>query len=158
MPDETRFEAVLAEILQAEEAGQPPDLTSWLDRHSDLAERLRAFFRDRSGFARLARDLAPTPLRNSPGEADTVDEFGRSFEKVCQTWAFAHGHGVIHRDLKSGNVMVGSFGEVQVMDWGLAKVLASRERQRPEDAPAENGPQPETVTHYGGHKPDGPGL
>jgi serine/threonine protein kinase len=45
------------------------------------------------------------------------------FEAVCQAVGYAHAHRVIHRDLKPANVMVGAFGEVQVMDWGLAKVL-----------------------------------
>ena len=56
------------------------------------------------------------------GEAPLPDRL-RVFQKVCEAVAFAHAHGVIHRDLKPENVMVGPFGEVLVMDWGVAKVL-----------------------------------
>ncbi len=56
-----------------------------------------------------------------------LNERLRVFERVCEPVAFAHAHGVVHRDLKPGNIMVGSFGEVLVMDWGVAKLLAERE-------------------------------
>jgi serine/threonine-protein kinase len=76
-------------------------------------------------------------LGERPDPADDLPRFLAIFQQVCQAVAYAHSRGVIHRDLKPLNVMVGAFAEVQVMDWGLAKVLtdeASRGCQPPEAA------------------------
>lgn len=66
------------------------------------------------------------------------------FEQICQTMAYAHSRGVIHRDLKPSNIMVGAFGEVQVMDWGLAKVLHS---QRDLETSSPRPPQDDSIVH-----------
>lgn len=52
-----------------------------------------------------------------------LPHFLRIFEQICQAVGFAHSRGIVHRDLKPLNVMVGEFGEVQIMDWGLAKQM-----------------------------------
>jgi tetratricopeptide (TPR) repeat protein len=62
-------------------------------------------------------------LRRRAEPAQDRVRFLGIFEQVCQAVAYAHSRGVVHRDLKPSNVMVGAFGEVQVMDWGFAKVL-----------------------------------
>jgi tetratricopeptide (TPR) repeat protein len=62
-------------------------------------------------------------LKERPAPAERRTGLVQIFGQVCQAMAFAHGQGVIHRDLKPENVMVGTHGEVQIMDWGLAKVL-----------------------------------
>ncbi len=61
---------------------------------------------------------------------------------MCQTLAYAHAQGIIHRDLKPLNIMVGAFGEVQVMDWGLSKVMGTADGVT---APGEASAAPEAT-------------
>jgi eukaryotic-like serine/threonine-protein kinase len=59
------------------------------------------------------------------GQGSDLGERLRIFERICEPVAFAHSQGFVHRDLKPANVMIGSFGEVLVLDWGVAKMLAA---------------------------------
>ena len=67
---------------------------------------------------------APLDALPQTSQADRL----RVVERLCEAVAFAHAHGVIHRDLKPQNVMVGPFGEVLVMDWGVAKLTGDSAR------------------------------
>ena len=71
----------------------------------------------------------------------------RLFQRICEAVAFANDRGVLHRDLKPENVMVGPFGEVLVMDWGIAKLLG--ERDRSDAQPAEHPATPGSGTRHG---------
>ena len=74
------------------------------------------------------------------GDEETVAEFGLRrlldvFLQVCHAIEYAHARGVVHRDLKPANIMVGDFGEVLVMDWGIAKLMAGGSVETTGDAP-----------------------
>jgi serine/threonine protein kinase len=73
----------------------------------------------------------------------TIPDRLRIFQRIVEAVAFAHDRGVLHRDLKPENVMVGPFGEVLVMDWGLAKAL-------------DHGPPTEALTSSGATSPPSP--
>jgi len=93
-------------------------------------------------------------LRELLPELSSLNHRLRVFERICEPVAFAHAHGCIHRDLKPENIMIGSFGEVMVMDWGVARVRASE----PDAASAPGtsvpaGTQPGTVVGTIGFMP-----
>ncbi|MDZ4404882.1 WD40 repeat domain-containing serine/threonine-protein kinase [Prosthecobacter sp.] len=75
----------------------------------------------------------------------SLDRLLTIFRKVCDAIAFAHSQGVLHRDLKPDNIMVGEFGEVLVMDWGLAKIKAESEKQKAEMDAAQ---QPDSISVF----------
>jgi serine/threonine-protein kinase len=91
------------------------------------------------------RSLAHVLAQLRAREPEVEREFGRAelvlvFLKVCDAVSYAHSRGVLHRDLKPENVMIGKFGEVFVMDWGLARVG---------DADPEEGPRVSSIRDSG---------
>jgi serine/threonine protein kinase len=80
---------------------------------------------------------------------DSLPDRLRIFERICEAVAFAHARGVLHRDLKPENIMVGPFGEVLVMDWGVAKIL----RDAAEGMPADSSGLPPPAAAPGAQKP-----
>ena len=75
-------------------------------------------------------------LDDFASRARSQEELLRALKSVCDAVAFAHAHGVVHRDLKPENIMVGAFGEVLVMDWGVARMLnrSDAEGLHPDDS------------------------
>ena len=72
-------------------------------------------------------------MRAAPPGPEQLQRFVQTLIRLCDALSFAHSRGVIHCDVKPANVMVGDYGQVYMMDWGIALLLSSRDR--PEDEP-----------------------
>lgn len=81
----------------------------------------------------LRTECAVDPQKPYP-----LDRLLRIFLKICSGTAFAHSKGVIHLDLKPENIQLGDFGEVLIIDWGLAKMIDKETEDAPEDAPSNS--------------------
>ncbi|NIR45368.1 MAG: serine/threonine protein kinase [Gemmatimonadetes bacterium] len=87
---------------------------------------------------------------------DDLNELLGIFERICEPVAFAHDRGCVHRDLKPENIMVGAFGEVLVMDWGVAKLLDEPHPEPVDDGGGgleTDGTRPGTVMGTRGYMP-----
>jgi len=117
--------------------GEAPYYTMRFVRGRTLSEAIRAYHKKRTA-----------------GEADSVGmmELLTAFLGVCHAVAYAHSRGIIHRDLKGQNVVLGDFGEVMVLDWGLAKRVGRDQQEQGSDQgatvviPAEPAADPNQAT------------
>lgn len=105
-------------IVPVHDAGVLPDGRAWYAMKRVRGQRLDEWLREpRSESSRLL-----------------------TFLRICEPVSFAHANGVMHRDLKPGNIMIGSFGEVLVLDWGIAQDAA--EPAMPAGTPGFMAPEP----------------
>ncbi len=104
-------------VLGQDERGAPYYVMKFIDGRT-LEEAIAAYYRQ------------PTPL--------AFRDLLRHFGDVCQTVAFAHSRGVLHRDLKPRNIMIGDFGETFVLDWGLAKHVTPAGDTPPPQRPGDS--------------------
>ena len=84
-------------------------------------------------------------LLSQSDQTNVAAQYFKVFDDICNTMAYAHSKDIVHRDLKPANIMVGEFGEVQIMDWGLAKRL---KESATDDANDELNANVDLVEHH----------
>lgn len=102
----------------------------------------------------LKQILRKTRSQDKKGEkldyiGGSIPALMRIFITICQAIAYAHSKGVLHRDIKCENIIVGKYGEVLILDWGLAKYFDSPAREEEENMPTLPSPQKVGITRIG---------
>jgi serine/threonine protein kinase/formylglycine-generating enzyme required for sulfatase activity len=113
-------------IPPVHDAGQAPDGRLWFTMKEVRGRTLQDVIREVHAASREGA-WAPGP------SGWTFHRLVDAFAKVCEAMGYAHSRGVLHRDLKPDNVMLGAHGEVLVLDWGIAKVLGRPDQAVEED-------------------------
>jgi formylglycine-generating enzyme required for sulfatase activity/tRNA A-37 threonylcarbamoyl transferase component Bud32 len=139
---EARITALLQHpgIVAVHDRGELPDGRLWFTMKEVRGRTLREVI-DELHEASSPEGFAPAP------SGWTFRRLIEAFSRIAQAIAYAHSKGVVHRDLKPDNLMVGEFGEVLVMDWGLARDLSLREEAG--DEPSVDRARPAEMTHHG---------
>lgn len=137
IPDEKTLQRFLREARvtgQLEHPNIVPVYDVGLDEQGRLFYTMRRIQGQSLSAVLRAPEYSKTPLA----------ERLRVIVKVCDAMAYAHARGVVHRDLKPANIMIGDFGEVLVVDWGIARVFS--EDEQPLDEDSDTFPTPHVAT------------
>lgn len=100
--------------LKQDNAGQPCYVMRFVDGPT-LQDRIEQLF------------TQPQSARSDFYWSLEVRQLLQNFVSLCNITAYAHDHGIVHRDIKPANIILGPFGEIMLMDWGLAKILGEPE-------------------------------
>lgn len=86
-------------------------------------------FVEGSTLKQILRTAREQEKRGEKPEQGSIPSLIRLFISVCQAVAYAHARGVLHRDLKPENIIIGQYGQVVILDWGLAKIIKQTEQE-----------------------------
>jgi len=128
-------------IIPVHDYGQLDDGRVWFTMKEVQGRTLEDLLQEVHRAWRLGRDATESGF--------TFRRMLEGFLRVVETMAYSHSRGVVHRDLKPSNIMFGPYGEVLVLDWGLAKLVGSVEAVGSEEAPVDLGGDTNRQTQVG---------